>query len=105
MIGRTRPASGPASSPPASFTSARSVPRSSSSHRTIRSDPATPTSSTSSYSTWRSARDCGWAGCARSSGNVERDKRLIRVERAYSRAKLKRPKTKAGVRAVPMLRP
>jgi hypothetical protein len=30
---------------------------------------------------------------------------LIRVERAYSRAELKRPKTKAGVRAVPMFRP
>ncbi len=34
--------------------------------------------------------------------DVDRERRLIRVERAYSRQELKRPKTDAGVRAVPL---
>ncbi len=35
-------------------------------------------------------------------GDVDRDRRLIRVERTYSLRELKRPKTDAGVRAVPL---
>jgi integrase len=35
-------------------------------------------------------------------GDVDRDRRLIRVERAYSLRELKRPKTDAGVRSVPL---
>lgn len=35
-------------------------------------------------------------------GDVDRERRLIRVERAYSRQELKRPKTDAGLRAVPL---
>jgi integrase len=35
-------------------------------------------------------------------GNVDRDRRLIRVERAYSRQVLQRPKTDAGIRSVPL---
>jgi len=35
-------------------------------------------------------------------GDVDRERLLIRVERAYSREVLKRPKTDAGVRAVPL---
>ena len=34
--------------------------------------------------------------------DVDRERRLIRVERAYSRQELRRPKTDAGVRAVPL---
>src|SRR5262249_51311794 len=34
--------------------------------------------------------------------DVDRERRLIRVERAYSRAKLRRPKTDAGIRSVPL---
>jgi integrase len=34
--------------------------------------------------------------------DVDRERRLIRVERAYSRAQLRRPKTESGVRAVPL---
>jgi integrase len=34
--------------------------------------------------------------------DVDRDRRLIRVERAYSRQELRRPKTDSGVRAVPL---
>ncbi len=34
--------------------------------------------------------------------DVERDRRVIRVERAYSRRELKRPKSEAGVRSVPL---
>jgi integrase len=34
--------------------------------------------------------------------DVDRDRRLIRVERAYSRRELKRPKTEAGARSVPL---
>jgi integrase len=34
--------------------------------------------------------------------DVDRSRRLIRVERAYSRGQLRRPKTEAGVRAVPL---
>ncbi len=35
-------------------------------------------------------------------GDVERNRRLIRVERAYSRQVLQRPKTDSGVRSVPL---
>lgn len=35
-------------------------------------------------------------------GEIDRDRRLIRVERAYSLRELKRPKTDAGVRSVPL---
>jgi integrase len=35
-------------------------------------------------------------------GDIDRDRRLIRVERAYSLRELKRPKTDAGVRSVPL---
>jgi len=34
--------------------------------------------------------------------DLDRDRRLIRVERAYSRQELRRPKTQSGVRAVPL---
>jgi integrase len=34
--------------------------------------------------------------------DVDRDRRLIRVERAYSRRELRRPKSDAGVRSVPL---
>jgi integrase len=34
--------------------------------------------------------------------DVDRDRRVIRVERAYSRREIKRPKSEAGVRAVPL---
>ncbi len=34
--------------------------------------------------------------------DVDRDRRVLRVERAYSRRDLKRPKSEAGVRAVPL---
>ena len=34
--------------------------------------------------------------------DVDRDRRVIRVERAYSRREIKRPKSDAGVRAVPL---
>lgn len=34
--------------------------------------------------------------------DVDRERRLIRVERAYSRTQLRRPKTESGVRAVPL---
>jgi integrase len=34
--------------------------------------------------------------------DLDRDRRLIRVERAYSREQLKRPKSDAGIRAVPL---
>ena len=34
--------------------------------------------------------------------DVDRNRRLIRVERAYSRRELRRPKTEAGVRSVPL---
>jgi integrase len=34
--------------------------------------------------------------------DVDRERRLIRVERAYSRQELRRPKTQSGVRAVPL---
>jgi integrase len=34
--------------------------------------------------------------------DVDRERRLIRVERAYSRDELRRPKTQSGVRAVPL---
>jgi integrase len=34
--------------------------------------------------------------------DVDRERRLIRVERAYSRDALRRPKTRSGVRAVPL---
>lgn len=34
--------------------------------------------------------------------DVDRERRLIRVERAYSRGELKTPKTEAGVRSVPL---
>jgi len=35
-------------------------------------------------------------------GDVARDRRLIRIERAYSRRDLRRPKTDSGVRSVPL---
>jgi integrase len=35
-------------------------------------------------------------------GNVDRDRRLIRVERAYSRHVLRQPKTESGIRSVPL---
>ena len=35
-------------------------------------------------------------------GDVDRDRRVIRVERAFSRRELKRPKTDAGIRSVPL---
>lgn len=35
-------------------------------------------------------------------GDVDRDRRLIRIERAYSRQALRRPKTDSGVRSVPL---
>jgi integrase len=35
-------------------------------------------------------------------GDVDRDRRLIRVERAYSRQVLQRPKTDSGIRSVPL---
>jgi integrase len=35
-------------------------------------------------------------------GDVDRERRLVRVERAYSRQELRRPKTDSGVRAVPL---
>ncbi len=35
-------------------------------------------------------------------GDVDRDRRLIRVERTYSLREVKRPKTDAGVRSVPL---
>jgi integrase len=35
-------------------------------------------------------------------GDVDRERRLVRVERAYSRGELRRPKTDSGVRAVPL---
>jgi integrase len=35
-------------------------------------------------------------------GDVDRERRLIRIERAFSRQKLRRPKTESGVRAVPL---
>ncbi|HYM64122.1 MAG TPA: site-specific integrase [Gaiellaceae bacterium] len=34
--------------------------------------------------------------------DVDRERRLIRVERAYSRQELRRPKTESGVRSVPL---
>ncbi|MGH3025348.1 MAG: tyrosine-type recombinase/integrase [Gaiellaceae bacterium] len=34
--------------------------------------------------------------------DIDRERKLIRVERAYSRAQLRRPKTDSGVRAVPL---
>jgi integrase len=34
--------------------------------------------------------------------DVDRERRVIRVERAYSRRELKRPKTDAGIRSVPL---
>ncbi len=34
--------------------------------------------------------------------DVERERRLIRVERAYSRQELRRPKTESGIRSVPL---
>jgi integrase len=34
--------------------------------------------------------------------DVDRERRLIRVERAYSRQKLRRPKTESGIRSVPL---
>jgi integrase len=34
--------------------------------------------------------------------DVDRDRRLIRVERAYSRQQLRKPKTESGVRSVPL---
>lgn len=34
--------------------------------------------------------------------DVDRERRLIRVERAYSRTQLRRPKTDSGIRAVPL---
>lgn len=34
--------------------------------------------------------------------DVDRERRLVRVERAYSRRELKRPKSEAGVRSVPL---
>jgi integrase len=34
--------------------------------------------------------------------DVDRDRRLIRIERAYSRQHLRRPKTEAGIRSVPL---
>jgi integrase len=34
--------------------------------------------------------------------DVDRERRLVRVERAYSRQELRRPKTESGVRAVPL---
>jgi integrase len=34
--------------------------------------------------------------------DVDRDRRLIRIERSYSRRDVKRPKSEAGVRAVPL---
>src|SRR5207248_6001849 len=34
--------------------------------------------------------------------DVDRERLLIRVERAYSRKQLRRPKTESGVRAVPL---
>jgi integrase len=34
--------------------------------------------------------------------DVDRDRRVVRVERAYSRREMKRPKSDAGVRAVPL---
>ena len=35
-------------------------------------------------------------------GDVDRDRRVIRIERAFSRRELKRPKTDAGIRSVPL---
>jgi integrase len=35
-------------------------------------------------------------------GDVERERRLIRIERAYSRQELRQPKTESGIRAVPL---
>jgi integrase len=35
-------------------------------------------------------------------GDVDRELRIIHIERAYSRRKLKRPKTDAGIRSVPL---
>ncbi len=37
-------------------------------------------------------------------GDLDRERRLIRVEWAYSRQELRRPKTDAGVRSVPLFR-
>jgi integrase len=36
--------------------------------------------------------------------DVDRERRLIRVERAYSRQELRRPKTDSGIRSVPLFR-
>jgi integrase len=35
-------------------------------------------------------------------GDIDKARRLIRVERAYSRSELRKPKTKAGIRSVPL---
>ena len=58
---------------------------------------------TSTSSTSRSALVCG-SGELRALrwSDVDRERRLIRIERAYSRKHLRRPKTESGIRSVPL---